>query len=109
MRVDWQPLSEPPGLHPSELECQCRDRVEDDFLLHVTEGSIGIEHTACGKPLGEELAYPEDWSTTEGIPVSVHFVDLGMSPSTPNGPAEHNGYWWEIVPRNPGLAGGESE
>lgn len=87
--------------HPSDYECQC-SRNEDEYLMHVTEGIVSIEHTVCGKQVADD-GYIEVWSTVEPIPVTARFIDLGMSPSTPNGPAEHNGFWWELGPRHPSV------
>lgn len=78
-------------------KCSCRDRDEDDYVLHIEEGTASVEHTACGKRI-EDDGYIEVWSTTEPIPIRAVFVDLGMSDDTPDGPAEHEGYWWELSP-----------
>ena len=85
---------------PSDYECSCKDRNPDDHVLTITEGRPAVTHVVCGKQIDDQ-GYIEDWNTSEPIPVRVEFVDQGMSAATPDGPAEHNGFWWEISPRPP--------
>lgn len=96
-KIEWMEGDDLGFGRPSDHECQC-SRAEDEYVMHVIEGTVSLEHTVCGKRI-EDDGYIEIWSTVEPIPVRATFVDLGMSPSTPNGPAEHNGFWWEIAPR----------
>ena len=101
-KIEWIELDDDLDLdgfvHPSELMCQCSQKEDNEYLLHVTEGTVSIEHAPCGKTI-EDDGYIEIWSTVEPIPITARFVDLGMSASTPDGPAEHNGFWWELAPR----------
>lgn len=85
--------------NPSDHECRCKDRNPNDHTLTIEEGTPSVIHTVCDKPIDVD-GYIEVWNTIEPIPVRVEFEDFGWTPSTPNGPAEYNGFQWTIEPRH---------
>lgn len=80
----------PPMVYPW---CDCEAR--GDAILSLDDGMVTLIHEACGMPLDVDTAEV----SIDSMPVRVEFVDLGWTASTPSGPAEWEGGYFDVKPR----------
>jgi hypothetical protein len=67
-----EPLA-PKQLHPSDLECPCKDP-DDQYLLEMDGDSVSLIHKACGKPPRGDYT---DLLQMPQIPVTVQAQPYG--------------------------------
>jgi hypothetical protein len=51
------------------LTCQCPN-ADDQYLMEVDAGSVGLKHAACGRPVGD---WAEDALSMQPVPVTLHW------------------------------------
>ncbi|MER5277746.1 hypothetical protein ABT025_18585 [Streptomyces sp. NPDC002809] len=49
--------------------CQCPNP-DDQYLMEIDAGSVGLRHTACGRPAGD---WTDDAYSMEAVPVTLHW------------------------------------
>lgn len=94
-RFEWTEV-DPESLGPPLEVCQCPSPWTD-CTLNFEDSSLTIWHKECDKQI--DIEDPLTCVTIEDMPVSVEFVDLGMTTAGPWGPAEWDGFYFEVKPR----------